>query len=294
MNSPPLAPWRSIRERLSLADALLLGIAPAVLIGVYALPAATREALVFRYADPTIRTAIAAPFVHLKALHLLFNLIAYGLIVGTIYALSAASGHREEFRIVFVSLLLVTPPVLSYLNLTIVRLGITYGFSGVLMAVYGYLPLSIAEYLESRLRVGRSRTLAPLFFFAGLAFMTVQLFRAVLRNPVTVAVNGVPASVSWVLAAALVELLVALLLVLSLYAISVANEAWDPRDRLGDAVRQTGYFEFGIVATLLFLAVPFATFPSDPIVGSRVFNLYVHFVGYTLGFISSYVYHVFS
>jgi hypothetical protein len=292
MNLPAMAPWRSIRERPSLADALLLVIVPAALIGVYALPVATREALVFRYVDPTIKTAFAAPFVHFEASHLLFNLLGYGLIVGMLYALSVASGHRGEFRIVFVSLLVVGPLVLSYLNLTIVRLGVTFGFSGVLMAFYGYLPLSIAEYLESRFQLGRSRTLAPLFFFIGLTLTTVQIFRAVLRNPVIVAVDGVPASVSWVLAATLAELLVALVLVVSLYSLSVAGEEWSLRERLGDAVQQTGHFEFGVIATVLFLAVPFATFPIDPIVGDRVFNLYVHFVGYSLGFIASYLYHV--
>ncbi|MEF8826201.1 MAG: hypothetical protein V5A34_12405 [Halapricum sp.] len=292
MNSPALAPWRSIRERPSLADALLLAIVPAALIGVFVLPAATREALVFRYADPTVRTAFAAPFVHLSASHLLFNLAGYGLIVGMLYALSVASGHRGEFRVVFASLLVAGPPILSYLNLTIVRLGVTFGFSGVLMAFYGYLPLSIAEYLDARLKVGRSRTLAPLFFFLGLTLTTVQILRAVLRHPVTVAVDGVPASVTWVLAATLAELIVALVLVMSLYAVSVADEEWSIRTRLRDAAGQTGHFELAIGATVLFLAVPFATFPADPIVSGRVFNLYVHFVGYTLGFIASYLYHV--
>ncbi|MFW6018531.1 MAG: hypothetical protein ACOCPX_06885 [Halapricum sp.] len=276
---------------MSVADALLIAVVPVVLVGVYALPVATREALVFRYADPTLRTAFAAPFVHLDVSHLLFNLTAYGLIVGTIYVLSAASGRRDEFRVVFVSLLLVGPPVLSYLNLTIVRLGVTYGFSGVLMAFYGYLPLSIAGYLDSRLRLGQLRTLAPLFFFIGLVLVTTQTLRAVLDHPVTVAVDGVPTSVTWVLVATLAGLLVVLVLVVTLYVLSAADG--DPIGyQLRNAVKQSGDFEFAIWALVLLLAVPFATFPSDPVSGTRVFNLYVHLLGYALGFIASYLYDV--
>ncbi|MCU4719008.1 hypothetical protein [Halapricum hydrolyticum] len=291
MNSSVPSPRRWIRKGPSIADVLLLAVVPVVLVSVYTLPAGTREALVFRYADPALPTAFAAPFVHLDASHLLFNLTAYGLIVGAIYVLSRVSGRRGEFRVVFVSLLLAGPPVLSYLNLTIVRLGVTYGFSGVLMAFYGYLPLSIAEYLDSRLRIGQFRTLAPLLFFVGLLLVTIQTLRAVLDHPVTVAVDGSPASVTWVLVATLAELLVVLSLVVALYALSITDG--EPiGQQLRHAVGQSGAFEFAIGTLILFLTVPFATFPADPVSGTRVVNLYVHAVGYGLGFISSYLYYV--
>lgn len=292
MRSHAFTLGRRIRNGVSTVDVVLLGVVPVILLGVYTLPVATREGLVFRYAAPSVRTAFTAPFVHFESTHLLFNLAGYGLIVGMIYASSAASGHRAEFRVVFTTLLLAGPPLLTYLNLTIVRLGVTFGFSGVLMAYYGYLPLSIAEHLESKLELGRSETVAPLLFFLGLTFMTSQILRAVLHNPVTVAVDGVPTSVTWVLAVTLAELLVLLALVIVLYSISVADEHESIRARLGNALRQTGHFELAVFTIVLFLTVPFATFPTEPIVGERVFNLYVHFVGYALGFIASYLYHV--
>ncbi|QSG10743.1 Uncharacterized protein HSBGL_0306 [Halapricum desulfuricans] len=282
---------RTIRERAAPADLLLLSIAPAVLLAVYALPTATREALVFEYAAPTVRTAVASPFVHFRWSHLLFNLGGYLLVAGTAYVLSVAADRRREFVIVFASLLLASPPLLSALNLTIVRRGVAYGFSGVVMAYYGTLAIAIAVHAQQRLDVSDARSVAPLLFFLGLLVVTTQTLRAVLGRPVTVAVEGVPTSVTWVLVATLAELLVLLALVVTLYALSIADG--DPIGRqLRAAVERSGDAELAVSALLLFLAVPFATFPPDPVSGTRVFNLYVHAVGYALGFIAAYLYHV--
>ena len=168
--------WPAIVRGITPLDALLLASVPLALVGVYLLPTATREALVFEYARPSIRTAFAAPFVHFDAAHLLFNLLAYALVVPLLYALSLTAGRRRQFRAVFVALLVSSPILLSYLNLTIVRDGVTFGFSGVLMAYYGYLPLVLAEHAESRLALGRTRTVAPLLFFVGLELSLDQLF----------------------------------------------------------------------------------------------------------------------
>jgi len=289
---PPRPLWQTVRRRASAVDVLLLAVVPVALLGVYALPTATREAFVFRYASPTARTAAASPFVHFERTHLLFNVVGYALIAGTTYVLSVASDRRREFLIVFASLLVVSPPLLSYLNLAIVRRGVAFGFSGVVMVYYGTLPLALAAYAQSSLDLGDVTSGAPLLFFSGLFLVTVQTLRAVLGTPVTVAVDGVPASVTWVLAATLAELLVLLVLVVALYALGVADGDRSARKRLRAAIDRPGYAELAAGALLLFLAVPFATFPSDPVSGTRVFNLYVHVVGYALGFIASYLYYL--
>ncbi|MFW6435622.1 MAG: hypothetical protein ACOCY1_04505, partial [Halovenus sp.] len=208
-----------------------------------------------------------------------------------LYALCLTADRGRQFRVVFLALLVSAPPLLSYLNLTIVRSGVTFGFSGVLMAYFGYLPLALAEHAQSRLGLGRSTVVAPLLFFAGLALVTIQLLRAVLANPVTVAVNGVPASVTWVLVATLAEVVVLLVLVLVFYSTSMTGGPAHLRTSLRRAFDRKGHFELAVVALVLFVTIPFLTFPADPIAGGRVFNLYVHFVGYALGFIATYVYH---
>jgi hypothetical protein len=284
------ARWRTLIRRVSPVDALLLASVPLAILAVFSLPAATRETLVFQYAAPSVRTAFLAPFVHFDPGHLLFNLVGYALIVSALYVLSLSAGHLREFRVVFLALLVSSPLLLSYLNLTVVRGGVTFGFSGVLMAYYGYLPLTLAEHAESRLDLGQVRTVAPLLFFVGLTLVTIQTLRAVLANPVTVAVDGVPTSVTWVLVATLAELLVLLVVVVVFYSLYVAGGQTDLRTRLVRTVEKEGHFELAVLATVLFLAIPFLTFPADPIVGERVFNLYVHFVGYALGFIATFAY----
>jgi len=283
--------WQALRRGFRPIDVLLIASVPVAILAVFALPPAIRETLVFQYSDPTIRTAFTAPFVHFDRGHLLVNLVGYSLVVPILYALSLDAGDDWEFRVVFVALLASAPILLSYLNLTIVRSGVTFGFSGVLMAYYGYLPLVVAKHAATRLSLGRPRTAAPLLFFFGLLLVTIQVLRAVVTNPVTVAVDGAPASVTWVLLATLAEVVVLLVLVIVLYAVYGTTS----RERLGDSLRAAfergGRADLSIVALLVFVAMPFVTFPADPIAGQRVFNLYVHFVGYALGFISTYVYH---
>lgn len=284
--------WHALRRGFHPVDVLLVASVPVALLCIFTLSAATREALVFQYADPSIRTAFTAPFVHFDRAHLLFNLVGYTLVVPILYALSVDAADGWEFRIVFVALLVSSPVLLSYLNLTIVRSGVTFGFSGVLMAYYGYLPLVVANHAATRLALGRSRTVAPLLFFLGLLLVTLQLLRAVVANPVTVAVDGVPASVTWVLAATLAEVLVLLVLVIVFYSVYGSSSRERVRERVQSAFDRGGRADLAIVALLVFVAMPFVAFPVDPVAGQRVFNLYVHFVGYALGFISTYVYHV--
>ena len=283
--------WQALRRGFHPVDVLLLASVPVAILGVFALSPATRETLVFQYTTPSIPTAFTAPFVHFDSGHLLFNLVGYTLVVPILYALSLDAGDDWEFRVVFVALLASSPILLSYLNLTILRSGVTFGFSGVLMAYYGYLPLVVAKHATTRLQLGDTRTAAPLLFFLGLLLATIQLLRAVVANPVTVAVDGAPASVTWVLVATLAEVVVLLLLVIVFYSLSGSGSYERLRASARRAFERGSRADLTIVALLVLVAMPFVTFPVDPIAGQRVFNLYVHFVGYALGFISTYVYH---
>jgi len=283
--------WQALGRGFHPIDILLLASVPVAILGVFAFSPATRETLVFQYSDPSLRTAFTAPFVHFDRAHLLVNLVGYSLVVSILYALSLDAADDWEFRVVFVALLVSAPVLLSYLNLTIVRSGVTFGFSGVLMAYYGYLPLAVAKHAATRLSLGRARTGAPLLFFFGLLLVTIQVLRAVVANPVTVAVDGTPASVTWVLVATLAEVVVLLVLVIVLYSVYGSTSRASLRRSVEAAFERGGRADLMIVALLVFVAMPFVTFPVDPVAGHRVFNLYVHFVGYALGFISTYVYH---
>ena len=281
--------FRRVRQRTTAADLLLLLSVPVALLAVASLPLAVRESYVFQYAAPTLPTALVSPFVHLGPTHLAVNLLVYALVIPVAYLLSVATDHRRRFRVAFVSLVIACPVLLSYLNLAIVRSGGSVGFSGVLMALYGYLPLAIAGHAERELDLGAERTTAPLLFFLGLALITVLLLGAVLNYSVTVPVGNGSVDVTGVIVATLVGLLAALALVVVWYGASVLGGDRSLRATLRGAASEQGHFELGVVATVLFLTLPVATFPVDPVLDGRVLNLYVHLLGYALGFIATYV-----
>lgn len=281
--------FRVVLERTTVVDLLLVLSVPVTLLAVASLPLAVRESFVFRYAAPSFRTALLSPFVHLGTTHLAVNLLTYALVIPVGYLLSVATDNRRRFRVTFVSLVIACPVLLSYLNLAIVRSGGSVGFSGILMALYGYLPLAIAGHAERKLDLGAERTTAPLLFFVGLALITVLMLGAVLNHSVTVPVGNGSVDVTGVIIATLVGLLAALALVLVLYGASAASGQRSIRGAIRTATSKQGHFELSAVATVLFLALPFATFPVDPVLNGRVLNLYVHLLGYSLGFIATYI-----
>ncbi|MFB6255922.1 MAG: hypothetical protein ABEH58_04210, partial [Haloplanus sp.] len=161
------------------ADLALVCSVPLVLGLVALLPLATRRSLVFDYTAPTVSTAVASAFVHLEPGHLLVNVGLYVLIVPVVLILATASGRRRRFYAAFVTFVCAFPPVLSYLNLAIPRAAAGVGFSGVVMAFAGYLPLALAEYLDDRFGVGPATQLAPLLFLASLGLVSVLSLRSV-------------------------------------------------------------------------------------------------------------------
>jgi hypothetical protein len=276
------------RNRISLFDLVLLVGVPAVLLWVFDLPVSTRETYVFEYGDPTPLTAFVSTYVHLERPHLLLNLAGYGLVVPIAYLLSVLSDRRNRFLVAFISILLAFPIVLSYLNLTIVRDSASVGFSGVLLALYGYLPQALGDHVERHFDIGASRDLAPLFFLAGIALIVGLTVTSLRKNPVAVPIRGRTVPVTQVLLATLAGLAVAIGVSMLWFGLDALDKPRLLFREVRAAINSPGYFELFLVGLLLFLAVPFATFPVDPIVRGGVLNLYIHLVGYALGFISTY------
>lgn len=280
--------WQTLREEAGFLDLLLLFSVPVVLLGPMTLSRAIRVSLAFEYTNPSLWTAFASSFVHLNAGHLLLNLVAYSLVVTIALSLSLLSGTRRRFRIAFVTLVVVSPFLLPYLNLAILRRSLSVGFSGVLMALYGYLPFALAAYLQSQFDIGDRRNTAPLVFFVGLAIITGLVLGAVFSHPVSVPIKGQIVPVRPVLVGTLASLLLALMLVVLLYSLSLSDGWNDLRRRIVAGLGVPGYAEMGVAAVGVFLAVPVAIFPIDPIINESVVNIYSHLVGYGLGFSATY------
>jgi hypothetical protein len=264
---------RFVRDRTSLVDISLLLSLPAILVLVYLSPVGLRESLVFDYTEPTPLTAFASTFIHLDKIHLLVNLGVYALIVPVLFVLSVVNRNRRRFYTAFVTFLFVFPFVLSYLNLAFFRPSVAFGFSGVAMAFVGYLPLALANYLDDVFDVGPANQVAPMLFLLSLICIAV------------LSVWSAPTIGRLVVLSIVVSVLVATLLVL-LYALAVYKRNSELQSKLRAVLRTPEHFELAVIATALIFATQFVAFPPDPSLGDGVLNLYVHFLGYSLGFLA--------
>ncbi|WP_436931432.1 hypothetical protein [Halosimplex halobium] len=263
-------------ERTRALDLLALLAVPVVLVAAFALPEPVRRSLAFEYTDPSAVAAFASAYVHVGPAHLLTNVGGYLLVVPTAYLLSVASGHRRRFFLVFATVLVAFPPVLSYLNLAAVRTASGLGFSGVLLAFVGYLAYAVAEHLAVNLRVGPAASVAPALFFLGFAVAAPLSVQSVTVDRATVALGTA-------------GLVLATLLSALLFALSAADETDSLRRRLRFATARRGSFELAVLSLALFVAVQFVAFPPRPTAGPGTVNLYTHLLGYALGFMVTYV-----
>lgn len=258
----------TLLSRSSVLDAALLLAVPAALVGVYSLSAGVRESYVLDYTAPTLVTMFTSHFVHQTRAHLAANLLGYAFIVPVTYLLCVFSDRRQLFRVVFLSLLVSLPFALSALNMLFIRPRVGYGFSGVVMGYFGFLPLALFGYLERQVAFDVERSHSPVMFFLGIATISVAVASVT-------AVSAVIAGAS--------------LVICGLYArrtFGIRNLL----DRLSSGVVETspGYAELGAIGILVFFSYPFVAFPSDPIGNDTIVNLYTHLLGFALGFISTY------
>lgn len=268
----------TLQARRSVVDAGLLAAVPVVLLVVFTLPSATRNAYVLQYSDPTVATMYASHFVHKTPTHLAANLAGYAAIVPAAYLCCLFADRRRLFRVSFVSFLVALPFGLSTLNLLYFEQAVAYGFSGVVMGYFGLLALSLYVYVAGHTRVGIDATAAkperhaPVAFFVGIATICLAI------SPATRATR-------WIGAAALLS---AALYLRQLPGLTGAAD----RLRAGVVGTPTGYLELGTVATVLYFGYPFVAFPADPVQAGAVVNLYTHLLGYALGFIAPYTFQV--
>lgn len=258
---------QALRDSVRPVDVLAVCAVPAVLVGVFALPVETRRAMAFAYGDPSLATAYAANFVHLDAGHLAANVLAYAFVVPVCYLLWALGGTRRRFYVVFATFLLALPFALSLSNLVVPRTGFTVGFSGIVMAFAGVLPLAIATYLDEQFGVDATQELAGALFFIGLALVAVLGVRS--------AATGAAAGMALGGAA--------------LYAVPVLEQARDERVRsdLRAVAGVPGYLELAAAGVIVFVSLPAVAFPVET-VDAGVVNRYVHLVGFSLGFVPAY------
>lgn len=260
--------WPAVRERAAWRDLALLAVVPGVLLVVYSLPRATKWTLALDYAEPTLLAAYGSHFVHFSQWHLLVNLLGYLLVATTGYVLSLAGGRRRQFLVVFTAFVLAFPVALSGLTLPVPGAGAAVGFSGVVMAFVGYLPVVLLDFADHRLDAPVDRRRSHWLFFLGLA---------------VVAYVAAPGLYGPALAAA--ALLACLLFFLPVFERFDRGQWAEFRGTLASG----GNAELTVFGAAVFLAYPFVAFPPDVTVGGGVLNVYAHALGFSLGYIVTYV-----
>lgn len=255
--------WAAVVRLSRPIDAVALASVPFVSVVAYLFAPDPGPGLVFSYGEPTILTAVTANFVHVGPEHLLSNLLSYALAILTVYVLSALAGRRHVFYTTFVAILVAFPLVLSVLNLAVPREGAFAGASGLVMAVSGLLPVALGGYLDRQFGLEIPSEVAGFLFLVGLAIT---------------ALLAVPGGLGWIALPAVVGALG--------YAVSVGRAGVDV-DRFRAA--PAGFLEFALWSVGLFVFLVVAAFPAGSVVDETIVNTYVHFLGYALGFLSSYL-----
>lgn len=246
-----------------------IAVIAGVLIWIFTLPLPVRRSLSFTYTSPSIRTAYTAPFVHLSFSHLLGNLLVFLLAAGVLSHLSCRAHSPWLFLGALATAVSAFPIALSFLNLAVPRDAFTYGFSGVNMALVGFLPIAIGRYLESRLRRPIATGVLLSSFFLSTAYI------AIVSVPKSTLSLGI-AAFGLVLGVAFVGRFV-----------DHERRSPTPGAPWRSAVTDPSVV-VGVGAWLLLLAV---AFPRVVVRDGSVVNVYSHFLGYALGFMTAYLAH---
>lgn len=304
--------------RASRLDLVALAAVPAVLLAVFALPEPTRRSLAFAYHDPTALTALSAHYVHFDPNHLLANLAGYGLLAGVGYLLAAASRRRRFFFVAFSTVCVAFPVVLSALNLAVPRRAVGFGFSGVNMAFAGLLPLFLAAFVHTRLRPapravadgssgpgsssgpggssaadgssGPNTSLSPDGPTEPFSESTpVRLLPATFFVLVGwMASLALPASTEWTGLVGPAVAASGLVLGASQTLLLPTERRPSLRALFRRVIDRRGDGDLFAVGVVLAVSYPLVGFPAEPSTAGRVINLYVHLLGFCLGFIGPY------
>lgn len=160
----------AIRDEASLVDVVgIFLIIPAVIVGVElviqmnsgSLSQLSRVYFEFPlsaenfWSPSTLLKALISSYAHRNLHpHLSGNLIMYFMTMTGLYSLALISDRKKEFRYMFILTVGVLPFLIAYQNLQVGIKGTTMGFSGLVGALLGILPVAVVAAAKERTGVG--------------------------------------------------------------------------------------------------------------------------------------------
>lgn len=248
------------------ASALLSVV--GVSVGLYVLPRSTKVDLALLYSRADYVSLFASHYTHFSLGHLLTNLVVFALLEPLALGLSLSADDDWLFDVATTTYLLVFPPVLSGLNMLVVRSrpGLGFGLSGINMAFLGLLAVALVRCLgavDDRVRLDDSLAL----FFVGSA---IAAGLAVPLRWVSFSVVAVSTAVA------------------AVYLHGIHRRV-DGLDSLGRRVHADGPTALVAASLLVYPAIAVAGFAPSGDADGTVVNFYTHFLGFGLGFVAAYL-----
>lgn len=260
---------RELRHGGRLIDLVVLALPIVVLIGVFKAPPATKASLTFSHAAPSMTTALTTHYVHYARGHLIANLVVYLMVVPLVYGFTVLAGRRQLFFGIFWTFILVFPLVLSGSSLILIRRGELFGFSGVALGFAGLLPVAMTRFIGKRYPGPVNLDTAPGLFFFGLSLISYLTVPASSFQLLLVIVPGYLGTA---------------------YLLSPLRRLL--RSRRGTFIVDTdrvGVIESVFFSVIAYFVILVISFRSVRLGNSAVVNLYLHFLGFSIGFLASYI-----
>ncbi len=249
-----------------LVDFVALAVVPVALVAVHLLPETVQSTLVLDRGSPTPVTMFTSHFVHADYLHFRGNLVAYFLVMVPTYLLCLLSGEGRRFWTYFLVLIAVFPFLLSAMDLAIFgRHGLNRGFSGLNAAFLGFLPVALTVFLKRKVNTGFELR-HSLVLFSLYPLMVPLIYW-----------KGRPVDAALLAA-------IALLLTYFLHRV-VAEVGTDSlRETLREIQSKPRVFFLVCMSIGIFITGVPAMFPTTLVERGNTVNIYIHHLGFALGF----------
>jgi len=268
--------WRRTTTAPAAEQWLLLVGLPILLVGSWLAGLETRFA--FRLSaesvfdsPQTFLTAFTANYVHFGARHLFDNLLNYWVTLFAIYPLVAVAGWTRQFRLSVLAYLIAVPLGIAVVTLAVLNPSseqFVVGFSGIVAALLGFLPVVLAAAVSEQTdgAIDPTWAVVPVLFSVALVFSipSVPYFQPQPTLAVGVGLTGVV--IGGVLWAGTPT-----------YRLRQYSRQLSADVRLAFLIGST-VFVFGVAGALVF--VPRGT------------NVWGHLSGYVVGFVIPYVWFV--